>query len=95
MLRVLARDVKSSHKYSSGYYNKRMGATGNHSRFVTITGRAAPNNSDGDLHKLGDDRSGRSIVGNKGLELQGKNGIVHITDSTIKYEETGSAEGTD
>lgn len=95
MLRVLVHDDKSSHKYSSGYYNKGMGAIGNNSRFVTITSRSAPNNSDVELHKLGDDRSDRSILGNSGLGLQTKNGIVQVTNITVKYEDTGSAEGTD
>ncbi len=69
--------------------------TGSHSRFVTITSRPTPNNSDVELHKLGDDRSNRSILGSNGLGVQAKNGIVQVTDITVEYEETGSAEGKD
>jgi hypothetical protein len=101
MLHVLVRDVKSSHQYSSGYRNKRTSMVGNHSWFVTITSRPAPNNSDVELGELGDDRSDRSVLGNNGLGSQAKNGIVQVTDITIKYEETyldtldaGSSDGS-
>ena len=88
MLRVLVRDVKSSRQYPSGYQDKESGVTGNHSRFVTITSRAAPNSgSDLELHKLGDDRSDRSILGGNGERVQTKNGIVQVTDITVKYDE--------
>lgn len=94
MLRVLVRDVKSSRNRGSAYPNH-GGISGNASRFVTITSRAAPPNSDVDLHKLGDDRSDRSILGNNNNnkannnEEEGqrpKNGIMQVTDITVKYD---------
>lgn len=93
MLRVLVRDAKSSRQYASSYHDKETGLTGNHSRFVTITSRPAPETSDVELHKLGDDRSDRSILGTDGQELQATKGIVQVTNITIKYDEgTGSAQ---
>ncbi len=89
MLRVLVRDAKSSGQHG-GYYDNEVGATGKSSRFVTITSRPAPNaGSDVELHKLGDDRSDRSILGNGLLALQGKKGIVQVTDFSVKYDEEG------
>ena len=93
MLRVLVRDAKSSGQYPSGYYNNEAGVTGKSSRFVTITSRPVPASSDIELHKLGDDRSDRSILGDNLQALQGKNGIVQVTDITVKYdEEAGSSQ---
>ena len=92
MLRVLVRDAKSSGQSHSGYYNE-AGVTGKSSRFVTITSRPVPASSDVELHKLGDDRSDRSILGNNQQALQGKNGIVQVTDITVKYDEkAGSSQ---
>ncbi len=92
MLRVLVRDAKSSGQHS-GYYNNEAALTGKSSRFVTITSRPAPTGSDVELHKLGDDRSDRSILGNNLQTLQGQNGIVQVTDISVKYdEEAGSSQ---
>jgi hypothetical protein len=94
MLRVLVRDAKSSRQNHSGYYNNDVGVTGTSSRFVTITSKPAPANSDVELHKLGDDRSDRSILGDDPGALRGQNGIVQVTDITVKYdEEAGSSHG--
>jgi hypothetical protein len=98
MLRVLVKEAASSRGYKSGYYDRETGVTGNHSRFVTISSRPARTNSELELHKLGDDRSDRSILGNNngGLQVpQAKNGIVQVTDIVVKYdEESTSTEGT-
>jgi hypothetical protein len=98
MLRVLVKEAASSRGYKSGYYDRATGITGNHSRFVTISSRPARTNSELELHKLGDDRSDRSILGNKngnnGLQApQAKHGIVQVTDIVVKYDEE-STEGS-
>ena len=101
MLRVLVRDVQSSGGYLTGYYDKATGANGTHSRFVTITSsRPAPAGSDVELHKLGDDGSDCSILGENGQGQRSKNGIVQVTNFTVKYEEgevgeLGEGSGTD
>ncbi|KAK4125525.1 hypothetical protein N657DRAFT_568158 [Parathielavia appendiculata] len=90
MLRVLVKEAASSRGYKSGgYFDRGTGVTGNHSRFVTISSRPAPTNSELELHKLGDDRSDRSILGNNpNLQVpQAKNGIVQVTDIVVKYDE--------
>jgi hypothetical protein len=92
MLRVLVKEAASSRGYKSGYYDRGTGITGNHSRFVTISSRPARTNSELELHKLGDDRSDRSILGsngnNNGMQVpHAKNGIVQVTDITVKYDE--------
>ncbi|KAK4157290.1 hypothetical protein C8A00DRAFT_40266 [Chaetomidium leptoderma] len=91
MLRVLVRDAQSSGQDHSGYYDdSEVGVTGKSSRFVSITSRPPPANSDVELHKLGDDRSDRSILGNN---AQTSNGIVQVTDISIKDDEdTGGEE---
>jgi hypothetical protein len=101
MLRVLVRDSQSSRGYLTGYYDKATGANGTHSRFVTITSsRPAPAGSDIELHKLGDDGSDRSILGENGQCPRSKNGIVQVTNFTVKYEEgeigeVGEGSGTE
>ena len=100
MLRVLVRDVKSSRNYPSDYYAK---GTGNTSRFVTISSRPPPAGSDLELHKLGDDGSERSILGNNNNNndsgngnaagLQSRNGIMQVTDITIRYDDEDTAVG--
>ena len=87
-----SKDAKSSRQNPSGYFDKEVGVIGNSSRFVTIGSRPAPNSSDVELHKLGDDRSDRSILGSRGNGLQAKNGIVLVTNITVKYDE--EAENT-
>ena len=59
-----------------------------------MTSRPTPNGgSDLELHKLGDDRSDRSILGGNGERVQATTGIVQVTDITVKYdEETESAQ---
>jgi hypothetical protein len=86
MLRVLVREAKSSGHSHSGYYHNEAGLTGNSGRFVTITSRPVPESSDVELLKVGDDRSDRSILGNQPA-LQGENGIVQVTDITVKFDE--------
>jgi len=75
-----SKDVKSSRQNPGGYYDKEVGVVGNSSRFVTIGSRPAPNSSHVELHKLGDDRSDRSILGRRGHGLQAKNRIVLVTN---------------
>ncbi|KAL2131951.1 hypothetical protein VTI74DRAFT_4406 [Chaetomium olivicolor] len=90
MLRVLVCDVKSlSRGYHGGcYVDKDTVMPSNHSRFVTITSRArpAPTSSVVELHKLGDDRSDRSILG-KTVPGHSGNGIIQVTEITVKYNE--------
>ncbi len=70
----------------------------NFGRFVTITSKPAPNSSHVELHKMRDDRSlrsDRSILGSSGHHerLQSTNGIVQVTNITVKYdEEAGSVQ---
>ncbi|KAK4233264.1 hypothetical protein C8A03DRAFT_39037 [Achaetomium macrosporum] len=87
MLRVLVREAKSSRNYHSSAYADQNALSGNVSRFVTITSRAAPaTTSDVELHKMGDDGSDRSILGSNGEGPQGKGGIVQVTNITVQYD---------
>lgn len=98
MLRVLVRDSQSSRGYNTGYDDKEAGVSGTHSRFVTITSsRPAPPGSDLELHKMGDDRSDRSILRENEQHPQTKNAIMQVTDISVKYEEgeRGEESGTD
>ncbi|KAK3985074.1 hypothetical protein QBC44DRAFT_275969 [Cladorrhinum sp. PSN332] len=88
MLRVLVRDAKSSRNYHSGYI-KETGISGNRSRIVTIQSKAARRESDTEMHKLGDDRSDRSILADNGKK---NGGIVQIVDFTVKYDDDDSAK---
>jgi hypothetical protein len=92
MLRVLVREAKSSRNYHSSAYADQNGLTGNATgRFVTITSRAAPaTTSDVELHKMGDDGSDRSILGNDGpgsTQGKGKGGIMQVTNITVQYDQ--------
>ncbi|AEO70849.1 5889bcb4-e80d-4a4a-a150-786807b6c81e [Thermothielavioides terrestris] len=86
MLRVFVRDVKSSRQYRSGYAEQ-TGTAGNYSRFVTITSQAGPPASDVELDKMGDEGSDRSILGTNADPGRAKNGIVQVTDITVKYDD--------
>ncbi len=99
MLRVLIRDANrkgspSRQGHLSAFYGIEMGLPGNKNlgRFVTITSKPVPNDSSHvELRKMGDDRSlrsDRSILGSGGHErLQSTNGIVQVTNITVKYDE--------
>ncbi len=88
MLRVLVRDAKSTRQYLSGYYDKEAGAAGHFSRFTPIPSSRAPNSSHIKLHKLGDDRSDRSILGSSEHVSEAKKGVIQVkNDITVKYEE--------
>ncbi|KAK4223848.1 hypothetical protein QBC38DRAFT_548146 [Podospora fimiseda] len=87
MLRVLVRDAKTSRQYHSGYI-KETGVSGNRSRMVTIQSKAARMNSETEMHKMGDDRSDRSILaGNEKKNC----GIVQVVDFTVKYDDDDDA----
>ena len=100
MLRVLIRDANrkgspSRQGHMSAFYGIETGMAGgsNFGRFVTITSKPVPTNSRHvELHKMGDDRSlrsDRSILGSGGHHerLQSTNGIVQVTNITVKYDE--------
>lgn len=95
MLRVLARDAKSSRNYHSGY-KKETGVSNNRSRIVTIQSKAQRKDSDTELRELGDDRSDRCILGTNGEKsgANGKGGIMQVVDFSVQYDGDVSGKTT-